>query len=142
MTKNHASGILDSMHEIHRIMRRRMAFFDREHGINFQQIFGLSIVAEHEGLTMKELADQLHVTSPTATVFVQRLVRLGWIKRHADRTNRKLVRLRLTPKGRALLNRMMRARRAMLQKVIAALSPKDQRDYTRILSIIVRTLSH
>lgn len=140
MSKNAADLIIDLMHEIHRIMRRRMTSFEREYGINFQQLFGLMILAEHEGMTMKELATQLHVTSPTATFFVNRLVRLGWVKRHADRANRKLVRLRLTPKGRALLHKVVRARRAMIEKIVAALSVRDQREYARILTIIVHTL--
>ncbi|MSR86879.1 MarR family transcriptional regulator, partial [Candidatus Peribacteria bacterium] len=66
-------------------------------GANLLHIHSLFLISEQEGLTMKEIAKSLHITSPSATSLVNRLVDMKWVGREHDTENRKLVRLRLTP---------------------------------------------
>ena len=99
-----ADQLLKLSFGIGRAMRRRFAL---SHvggaGVNFLQVHALMLLSEQPGMMMKEFARSLNVTPPSATSFVDRLVRLGWVLRARDRSNRKLVRLHVTGKGREAL---------------------------------------
>src|SRR5438045_450401 len=95
--------ILASWMKTGRIMRQRMSSLQKEKGMNPLQLHGLIIIREHDGITMKEFADHLRVTSPTATSFANRLVKLGWITRKHDLKNRKLVRLHISLSGQKIV---------------------------------------
>jgi DNA-binding MarR family transcriptional regulator len=98
------------------------------------QIHALLYVREHEGMTMKELAKHLKITSPSATSFVNRLVKLKWVERFTDPENRKLVRLKISTTGTAMLQQSMKERKEEMRKVLSLLSPDDQEELARILT--------
>ncbi|MEW5932975.1 MAG: MarR family transcriptional regulator [Bacillota bacterium] len=71
-------------------------------GITLAQCHALGEVAAHEGLTSGELASRLRVDPSAATRIVDALVRRGLVHRKADVSDRRVVRLALTPRGRRL----------------------------------------
>ena len=91
---------------------------------------------------MKHLAHCLLVKSPTATSFVNRLVKAGLIKRVADPKNRKLVRLRITAKGKAYLKRKVEDRKRTMRAVFQPIPERDRVELVRILSRFVESSSH
>ena len=50
--------------------------------------------------TMSETAATLEITTGTLTVAVERLVRKGYVERHRDPADRRVVRVQLTKKGK------------------------------------------
>jgi DNA-binding MarR family transcriptional regulator len=100
---------------------------------NPMQMFALFIISEHDGLTMKELAAHLHITSPSTTSLVNRLVRTKWVTRKADLSNRKLVRVYLAPVGRKMLSTLMKRQSATMRDILLILNSSDRRDFARIL---------
>src|SRR5438874_2022493 len=92
--KDPIDRIIESTYEFGRIMRQQM--FEGNKGtsaMNFLQMHALLLISDREGLTMKQLAESLHVSSPSATSLANRLVKMQWIGRMHDEKNRKLVRL-------------------------------------------------
>ena len=63
----------------------------------------LFVLSREEGLSMKALADRLHIKPPTVTVTVQRLERLGLVEKRADEEDQRACRLHLTPLGQKTL---------------------------------------
>jgi len=100
----------------------------------------LHMIMEHEGLTMKEVAAFMKVSSPSATSFITRLVNLGLLERVADSKNRKFVRLKITKKGKTQLALKTDMRNKALTNLLSTLTKKDQEDFTRILHALVRTV--
>ena len=132
---------IDRMMELHRFIRQQMHSLPKESsGRNLLQLHALSIVREHAGMTMKELASGLRITPPSATAFVARLVKHRCVERFADPKNRRVVRLRITPTGTRLLSAAMRGRRKILRDVVQLLSSRDQREFTRIISTLIGAL--
>jgi DNA-binding MarR family transcriptional regulator len=125
-SKRTAGRLLDSTFEISRIMRQQMLRDLGDQKMNFQQIHALFIIDERNGMTMKEFASALHVTSPSATTFVDRLVRQGWVERKADPANRKLVRLSVSRSGKNYLRTIHRKRNTMMADFLSLLSPHEQ----------------
>ena len=125
--KDPIDRIIASTYEFGRIMRRQM-LTDPKTGaaMNPLQLHALFLISEQEGMTMKELAKLLHVSSPSATSLVNRLVKVQWVGRMHDDRNRKLVRLWLTPLGKRVLKEKHDQRRAALRGIFSLLTAAEQ----------------
>lgn len=127
--------------EMARMMRKKL-IFDSETKFNPLQFHALMVIRERGGITMKEFADALHITSPSATSFADRLVKLKWVRRRQDASNRKLVRLELTPAGGSMIASAMTHHAAVMRDIFSRLSDKDQRELVRILQHLHSSFSH
>lgn len=126
--------IIQLTFDLSRILRHIMTCVaDEGTPVNFLQIHALVLIDAHPGLTMKELAEYLRVASPSATSFVGRLVKLGWVERERDDENRKLVRLRVTTEGKRVLREKKSKRVAAIKRILQLLSPQELRDLAAIL---------
>lgn len=130
--------IIQSTFEFGRIMRQRM-MGDGKDTTNFVQVHALIIVCEKPDITMKELACALHVTSPSATSLINRLVILQWIERRHDPTNRKLVRLRLTKDGANELRRKQRQRAEVIRELFTLLTVEEQKTLAALHEKLIRS---
>ena len=141
MQKNLSDSLIDQVMDIQRVLRHCMPPMKKgESDLSFQQIHAVMLISEEEGITMKEFAKHLHITSPSATSFVNRLVRMGWVQRFADKENRKLVRLRISPRGRKALEARLEQKKQRLRDFAALLPIDDQRALLRILQHLHRSL--
>jgi DNA-binding MarR family transcriptional regulator len=101
--------------------------------LHLGQLHALASVHAKGGMTMKELADALQVSSPSATTFVDRLVGMKYLSRIHDVENRRIVRLTVTPAGKRILVRKMAEKQRIVAEVMRPLSPADKRAFLRIL---------
>lgn len=124
-----------------KLIRNRVFCEGKIGSVNPQQMHALFVISEHDGLTMKELAHHLDITSPSATSLVNRLVRLAWVARTADPKNRKLVRIRIAPAGRAFLRAKTKEVEAAIGGILALLNKQDQKEFARILHHLHETLA-
>jgi DNA-binding MarR family transcriptional regulator len=128
--------------DISRMLRKNMA--KRGSGaapMNHMQMHGVFMIAEHPNVTMKEFAGLMHISSPSATSFVDRLVKLRWVERVPDPENRKLVHLRILPPGREALERSLKEHSAMMHDLFSLLSDADQDSFERILANLKEALA-
>ena len=126
--------IIHSWMEITRLLRRKMAKgASADHCMNPMQLHAMIVIAEHPNVTMKEFAKYLHISSPSATSFVDRLVKLRWVERMSDPDNRKLVHLALLPDGKVALEKAKREHAAVMHDLFSLLSPDDQLQLERVL---------
>lgn len=132
--------ILESIYELHRVIRQELCDERHGHAVNLLQLHVLLLLSEHKGMTMKELAEAMHVSSPSATSFVERLVRLHWVRRHRDAHNRKLVRLSLTSVGATALAQMQAERKKAISGIIGLLSKSEQREFAALHEKLLRKI--
>lgn len=80
----------------------------REAGVTPQQYQAMLAIRTRPNATMamKELAEQLLLTHHAAVQMVDRLAKAGLASREASTADRRLVYLKLTPKGEELLDRL------------------------------------
>ena len=125
--KDPIDRIIESTYEFGRIMRQHMLCNPKTgEATNPLQLHALFLISEQEGMTMKELANLLHVSSPSATSLVNRLVKVQWVGRMHDDRNRKLVRLWLTPLGKRVLKEKHDQRRAAFRGIFSLLTSSEQ----------------
>ena len=144
--KNPIDRLIDSTYDFGRLMRQQMiGQMKAVDGANLLHIHTLFLISETKGMTMKQLAQSLHISSPSATSLVNRLVRTGWVARMQDAHNRKLVRLKLTALGMQMLRKQHEKRRRVLRHIFSLLTVSEQLELARLhekLSSKLSTTSH
>lgn len=98
----------------------------------------LSVIGRHDGLSSAELSRRFYVTPQTMNELIGGLDRRGLIKRSADPSNRRILRMSVTPAGRALLDRCDHVADDVEAEVFSVL---DDNEYTA-LADITRKLAH
>jgi DNA-binding MarR family transcriptional regulator len=75
---------------------------------------------------MHDMTRGVGVTGPAMTVLVDRLERQGWVRRHPDPDDRRVVRVELTGEGRAALEQVLEARTRSLAHYLSSLSREER----------------
>jgi|GEM_PF-758808 len=137
------ANIIQLWMEISRLLRRNMLSKGKVADVcmNPMQIHAMVIITEHPDVTMKEFAKHLHISSPSATSFVDRLVKLQLIERVADADNRKLVHLRVLAAGRTALDAAMKEHSIVMHDLFSLLSHDDQQVLERVLTNLKQALA-
>ena len=97
----------------------------KELELTVTQLRVLFILRETPGSPAGLLADSLRVTPPTVTGLVDRLVRMGVVRREEDSKDRRLVRNVLTERGQEVLGEVEREGRAFLTDLFERLSAEQ-----------------
>lgn len=87
--------------------------------------------------TPAELADLSHVTRATMTGLIDTLVRDDLVKREPDQHDRRMMLVTLTPKGRALLERIMPIHYQRMAKLMEPLTEAERKTLLQLLSKII-----
>jgi DNA-binding MarR family transcriptional regulator len=111
---------------MHRSMRDFKRFMN-DSGLSMPQISTLMRLYHHGECAVSEVADDLGVTNAAASQMVERLVQLGLLERAENPSDRRAKQLTLTPKGRALIQKSLEARRRWMEELIAALTPERRK---------------
>ena len=89
--------------------------------------------------TPAELADLANVTRATMTGLVDTLERDGLVTREPDLVDRRMMAVKLTAKGHALLDRVLPGHFRRMASLMAPLSEADRRTLVRLLRKISET---
>ena len=98
----------------------------------------LDYIAEQHNPLMKDVAAHLCITPPSATSLVDGLVKSKLLARHLDTTDRRLIRLLLTPQGRTALDRGHTELARRMEQPLKALNAKEQEALITIIKKITR----
>ena len=85
-----------------------------EIGLTYSQYLAMLVLWQHGEQSVKGLSDQLLLDSSTLTPLLKRLESAGLVKRKRDPNDERVVRVMLTPQGRAL-----RPKAALIQCQVA-----------------------
>ncbi len=108
--------------------------------ITLPQLWVLEHLSRTADCPMNGLARFLGVSRPAATGLVDRLIAQGLVRRSRDPRDRRVVRVELTAKGRAILAAIWEQKRRMLVDVFGRISPADRTQYLATLERVVQIL--
>jgi MarR family transcriptional regulator, organic hydroperoxide resistance regulator len=108
--------------------------------ITLSQHHLLGALAEDRELRIGELALAAGVTPPTATRMLDSLERGGMIKRASSPDDRRAVNVRLTAKGRRLLEAKRRLVTGKRRALYASLSPSERKQAVRLLNRLAEVI--
>ena len=99
----------------------------------------VAIFSKHRS-TMKNLADNMHVSMPTMSGIVDRLVKSGYIKRQEDQKDRRQVTIELSVKGERLIKQFQSIISRRWQEVLQSLSEKDVKSFFDVVTKLKNAL--
>ncbi|HOO38313.1 MAG TPA: MarR family winged helix-turn-helix transcriptional regulator [Deltaproteobacteria bacterium] len=111
-----------------------------KYGITVGQTFILFDLLDHDGSPVKDIAERVQVESPAVTGFVDRLIREGLVKRSTDQTDRRVMKIHLTPKGRELAVTLLPVAQTLNRKIEELVGEKEIKKLLQILDIIEETV--
>ena len=119
------------------LIRTRVAAGRRTDASTWLRLEVLKFIGSHDAPRVKEVAEYLSVTAPSATALVRNLVNRGLVARKADQQDRRSARLVLTRKGERTLAVATERGAAQLEGFFGALSA---RELERFISYLERIL--
>jgi DNA-binding MarR family transcriptional regulator len=113
---------------------------DVDEGVHPGQFFCLRVVSAHDGISQRELADELHVAPPSISRMLQNMERAGLVERRDDERDQRVTRVFLTEHGRALDEKFRGVAARYVKDTIGRLSEVDRRELIRLLQAFAETL--
>jgi DNA-binding MarR family transcriptional regulator len=131
-----ATELLDSLHDATQAVLARIAPDLEAEGLSpckFWTLYRLGPGgADHAGA----VAHRLQISMPSVTQSVDQLVEGGLVLRRRSETDRRVVRLEITPAGRRVLGRVLKRIDGALDPVLREIPPADVRTSARVLRAV------
>ncbi len=131
-----AQGLIGRLHRLGAHLQAEIDDAIGEYGITsgeFDVLAALRRAGTPFERTPSQLAESTMITSGAATKRVDRLEGAGLLTRTADAHDARVRRVRLTPRGRRLADRVLDAHVANEHRLLEPLSPRDRRRLTELL---------
>ena len=97
----------------------------------------LGIISKKDGISMSSLAHLLHISAPSATEIINKLVGDKKIKRLPDSVDRRVISLKITTQGNTALEKSIHLASENIEKLLDTLSDKQRDEFNKILEIII-----
>lgn len=97
---------------MHKIMIRAQEMY-QEFDLNKSQAGILFALHQSDSMSQKELAGRLNVTPPSITASIQKMERDGYLTRHPDARDQRVMRLSLTEKGKSCIEGVRKVAKQM-----------------------------
>ncbi len=111
------------------------------HGVHEGQQYVLRCLWRDDGLSPGEIARRLGLTTPTVTRAATRMEAAGLLRREPHPGDRRLVRLRLTDRGRELEKVIDEQAHRLTEQALATLGADERAALVRALGQIRRNLA-
>ena len=110
----------------------RLALQIESQGLTMGQ-FGVMEALFHLGpMCQKTLGEKLLRIGGNVTLVVDNLEKHGWVRRERQKKDRRMVTIRLTPRGQKLIAKVMPPHAEAVVKEMARLTPAEQEELRRI----------
>ncbi len=133
MQKNTTEEIISLFFSTFRAFKHKLDLGSPMFQLPLAQTETLRLIAEKEKIPMKEIADFLAITPPSATAMINNLFRLGYIERSSNKADRRAIYLSLTKKGLSVLQKGAKQRCAVFTKLLDNLDKREQVEFLKLL---------
>lgn len=133
-------ALADRLHSLAIHLLRRLRTQDVASGLTGPRLSALSVIVFGGPVTLGELAAAEQVRPPTMTHIVRALERQRLVRREPDPTDRRVVRLRATPRGRTLLTEGRRRRVEQLARRLTELPVEELQGLAAGAEVLARVV--
>lgn len=110
-------------------LARQSRMIRKSGDITVPQIAILHLLKDTAKCKMTEIAKFLHVTTSAATGTVDRMVRVGLLKRVGAPRDRRIINIKLTPKGKRTIDIIFKERQKMMIEIFRHFNAKEREAY-------------
>lgn len=112
----------------------------RDFGVTGPQIWALRTIEGADKVNMGDIAQQMHLHMSTVTGIIDRLEAAKLVTRERSASDARVMELRLTPKGRAILAKAPEPPRSKAARGLRRLTPKELKHVHSALHLIARAM--
>src|SRR3989338_7058848 len=131
------SGFADKLNEVMPVIIKEFSRYQANElykgKITLPQFLIMDFLNKKGEARMTDLAHFMGVSTAAVTGIVDRLVKYGYVLRGFEPEDRRVIKIKLTPKGYMLVKKINLQRREMLINVFGKISDVDRQEYLRIL---------
>jgi DNA-binding MarR family transcriptional regulator len=135
--------IVEIVENLHRMFKAVDTFSRRtlkDFGVTGPQIWALRTIDSAGDMTIGELADKMFLHMSTVSSLLDRLETRKFLSRTRSTGDRRVVHLRLTPAGRAILKRAPEPPRSKVPRGLQHLGDQDLRMIHRAVRVLSRIM--
>ena len=116
----------------HRAMNTAKGMY-QEFDLNRSQASVLFMLHQRDSMSQKELAAQLNITAPSITSMIQKMERDGYLTRHPDPKDQRVMRLSLTEKGKSCIQAVKDVADRMEEILFQGMSLEEKLLFRRLM---------
>jgi DNA-binding MarR family transcriptional regulator len=145
MSEIRETALASSVRAVHRIFQsvdtasRRLL---KEFGVTGPQLWALRTLEEARGLTIGELAAAMYLHISTVSGILDRLEKNGWVERRRSEMDRRVTRVAVTRRGRALIGRAPEPPRSVVLRGLRELDDRALGEMSRSMERLARIMAH
>lgn len=144
MSDEREEALTSSVRALHRVFQevdtasRRLL---KDFGVSGPQLWALRTIQAARGLAIGELAARMYLHISTVSGILDRLEKNGWVERRRAEHDRRVTRLVLTRKGRAIIARAPEPPRSRVLRGLQELDDKALAEMARSMERLMRLLA-
>lgn len=127
--------------QVEQAIRAHLDDLLRPLGLTTDQYTALSVLEQPHDLTSAELARRSFVRPQTMHEMITSLDQRGFVERHRDPGNRRILLIRLTAKGRDMLEKYDEQVQSLQERMLATLSTRKRQDLRDALAACRQSLA-
>lgn len=122
-----------ALHRIFFTARQPEGLSERLQQVNFQDMHVMTFAHEHPDAILKDIKEQMQLPQSTLTSIVNKLEKLGLLRRVINRRDLRSYSLELTEAGHSLREEHRRSDRAQVAHMLERLDPDERQQFTDLL---------
>jgi DNA-binding MarR family transcriptional regulator len=95
----------------------------------------------HDHRRVHDLANLLGIEAPSVTRKSQELEQAGYVRRVPDKHDRRAISLQVTPRGRAVSERISQAQRELIREALSAWDKESRRKFVKLFQQFTENLA-
>lgn len=111
-------------------------------GIEYSTLISIAHLSVDGDVSVKSVADHLHLSGAFVTTLVQRLLKMGLIHKRTDMADRRRVSLTISAKGHALLEKLAPMQRQVNDAEFGHLTRDDLKYLTQMVAKLIESSDH
>ena len=112
--------------------------YSERFGLSIPQWRAMAVLGGTPGLSARDVAERTAMDKVQVSRAVESLMRAGRVRREADAADGRIMRLTLTPKGRAIYEQVVPLALHLENVFLSALRPNERRQFDTLMSKLAR----
>lgn len=117
---------------VQRMMHACLQRLFDEIGVAPSQLQVLHLIRQHQPISLKKLAAELHLTPGAITQLIDSVVGAGYVTRSESNEDRRITVVSMTEAGTAVVKQLEQMKQTLLLKVVADLDDEELAVYLRV----------
>lgn len=136
--KNDIDSVVEAILYLYTESRRITKELARRADLTGPQLSVVKLLEQIGDMSLSELSDKIRAQNSTVTGIIDRMEREGLVTRERSKEDRRVVFIRLTPKGRDLAREIPVEPMEIFKGAIESLTAQEVRDLMRILTKVAK----